>query len=208
MALTSARFMEPTLPTLPTNLHWHNLPSDWQIQPEHRLSITAGAQTDWFTNPAGGDLKDSAPAALFHPPDENFTLSAKVTVDFASTFDAGVLQVRESDSLWAKFCFEYSPQKQPMIVSVVTRGVSDDCNSQLIEGNEIYLRVTRKAEILAFHFSHDALFWHLVRYFTLGALNNLRVGFSSQSPTGLRCQSVFSGVRYQARILSDFRNGE
>jgi uncharacterized protein len=203
--------MELTLQTLPP-LHWHNSPLDWQIQPDHRLTILAGEQTDWFTDPGSDPLtgytKDNAPAALFHPPDENFTLSAKVTVDFASTFDAGVLQVRESDSLWAKFCFEYSPQEKPMIVSVVTRGVSDDCNSQPIAGNEIYLRVTRKAEILAFHYSQDGRFWHLVRYFTLGPLNHLRVGFSSQSPTGQRCQAVFSEVVYQVRFLNDFRNGE
>ena len=79
--------------------------------------------SDWFADPAGDAVKDDAPAALFIPPDQDFTLSARVAVDFASTFDAGVLQLRESDSLWAKLCFEYSPQGQPMIVSV-WQGVS------------------------------------------------------------------------------------
>jgi hypothetical protein len=33
------------------------------------------------------------------------------------------------DALWAKLCFELSPQHQPMIVSVVTWGTSGDCNA-------------------------------------------------------------------------------
>jgi len=34
--------------------------------------------------------------------------------------------------------------------------------------------------------------WHLVRYFSLGNLSTLRIGFSAQSPMGPRCAAVFS----------------
>jgi hypothetical protein len=51
------------------------------------------------------------------------------SVEFASVYDAGVLLVHASERQWAKLCFEYSPQQRPTLVTVVTRGTSDDCNS-------------------------------------------------------------------------------
>ena len=197
-----------TLPAIPGELQWKNHPLDWKVEPGPNLSILAGESTDLFIDPAGTLAKDNAPAALFVPPDEDFLLSARVTVEFASAFDAGVLQVRERDDLWAKLCFEYSPQGQPMIVSVVTRGVSDDCNSVPIQDQTVFLRVARNVQTFAFHYSLDGRYWHMVRYFTLGKLGALRVGLSSQSPTGQRCRAVFSEISYRAGALKDNRNGE
>jgi regulation of enolase protein 1 (concanavalin A-like superfamily) len=201
-----------TLPPLPGELQWENDPLEWKVQSESRLVITAGPRTDWFMAPAGDQPQnDNAPSALFVPPDEHFILSAKVKVDFASDFDAGGLQARERDDLWAKLCFEYSPQGQPMIVSVVTRGVSDDCNSTPVAGNEVYLRLaclSRNAGAFAFHYSLDGRYWYFVRHFALGKLSHLRAGLSSQSPTGEKCRALFSEIHYQARALKDLRNGE
>jgi regulation of enolase protein 1 (concanavalin A-like superfamily) len=197
-----------TLPGIPAELSWHNTPLDWKNEPADTLTIVAGENSDWFIDPAGTGSNDNAPSALFTPPDANFLLSAKVRVDFASTFDAGVLQVRAREDLWAKLCFEYSPQRQPTIVSVVTRGVSDDCNSVAIDGNTVYLRIARNGQTFAFHYSLDGRYWHLVRYFSLGKLDRLQVGFSSQSPTGKGCQSIFSEMRYRQGVLQDNRSGE
>jgi uncharacterized protein len=95
-----------------------------------------------------------------------------------------------------------------MIVSVVTRGVSDDCNSVEIDREEIYLRVARTPQTLAFHYSHDGRDWRFVRYFTLGKLSSVRFGFSAQSPKGGGCAVVFSEMRYSRASLNDNRNGE
>jgi uncharacterized protein len=200
------------LPALPAECEWHNPPLDWKMEGERGLSITAGGRTDWFVDPAGGEATDSAPAALFRPSpaDANYLLSARVAVTFAAAFDAGVLQVRAApdDTLWAKLCFEYSPQRQPMVVSVVTRGVSDDCNSAVIEAQDVYLRIARTPRTLAFHYSLDGRFWHFVRYFTLGETADLRVGVSAQSPTGQGCTATFSEITYRAGVLQDNRSGE
>lgn len=119
-----------TIPTIPETLHWRHQPLSHGIdQQSHALTITAGANTDWFYDPNCSNRNDNAPAALFTPPDTHFLLSAKVTVTFATPFDAGVLVLYEQDDVWAKLCFENSPQHKPMIVSVVTRGLSDDCNA-------------------------------------------------------------------------------
>jgi uncharacterized protein len=197
-----------TLPTIPGKFQWHIPPGEWSFEPTKGLYILAGAQTNWFSDPSGNYAKDNAPCALVTPPDANFLLSAKVSVAFASAFDAGVLQIREREDLWGKLCFEYSPQGRPMIVSVVTRGVSDDCNSVEIDGSEIYLRVARTPETWVFHYSHDGHLWQFVRYFTLGKGDAPRVGFSAQSPTGAKCAVVFSEIRYRPGSLKNNRSGE
>src|ERR1700730_10338195 len=40
-------------------------------------------------------------------------------------WDAGALMLWADDHHWAKLSFELSPEKHPMMVTVVTRGVSD-----------------------------------------------------------------------------------
>jgi uncharacterized protein len=197
-----------TLPTIPGEFQWHNPPVEWSYESSKGLYILAGAQTDWFSDPAGTSVKDNAPCALVSLPDDSFLLSAKVSVTFASAFDAGVLQIRKADDLGAKLCFEYSPQRRPMIVSVVTRATSDDCNSAEVDRSEIYLRVARTPQTLAFHYSHDGCVWQFVRYFALGKLKSLRAGFSAQSPTGTQCAVVFSEISYRRGNLRDNRSGE
>lgn len=197
-----------TLGALPGPLSWRNDPVEAATEADGRLVITAGSQTDWFIDPAGAAVKSDAPVAFFTPPDATFRLSARVTVGFASTYDAGVMLVHLRDDLWAKLCFEYSPQGEPMIVSVVTRGTSDDCNSVIIDGHSVYLRVYRQRDVLAFHYSLDGQAWRLVRYFTLGPLGRPQIGLSAQSPTGPGCRVVFGEIRYQPRVIGDLRSGE
>jgi regulation of enolase protein 1 (concanavalin A-like superfamily) len=196
------------LPGIPGDVSWKHQPLDWEMGSGGDLTITAGEGTNWFIDPGGNRTEDSAPAGLFVPPDANFLLSAKVAVEFASTFDAGALQLRSREDLWAKLCFEYSPQGEPMIVSVVTRGVSDDCNSVVIQGTEVYLRLAQTPRTTAFHYSRDGHYWRMVRYFSLGEITSLQVGFSSQSPTGKKCRAVFSEIRYVPGVLKDNRSGE
>ena len=197
-----------TRSSIPATMTWKNQPSEGTSAAEQQISITAGAESDWFISPAGEQVKNNAPIALFAPPDHAFCFQARVTVEFAATYDAGTLFVYAHDALWAKLCFEYSPQQQPMIVSVVTRGVSDDCNSVCVESNSVYLRVYRHGEALAFHYSLDGHYWHFVRHFSLGDLGQMRIGFSTQSPTGQGCKASFSEIRYTPGTLSDLRNGE
>ncbi len=197
-----------SLPSLPADLHWQNDPLDWKVDSESILTITAGEMTDWFIDPGGTVNNSNAPSALFTPPDADFMLSAKITVNLTYTYDAGVLRIHSQNDVWAKVCFEYSPQQQPMVVSVVTHGTSDDCNSVVIDGNSIYMRLARMGKAFAFHYSHDGQLWHMVRHFSLGDLNTVQIGFAAQSPRGEKCTAVFSEIQYQARRLQDIRSGE
>lgn len=187
-------------------LTWTNPSASQQIDGEV-LRITSPALTDLFTDPAGEVVKDNSPRAVFTPALE-FTLSAHVTVDFGATYDAGVLMFYVDNEHWAKLCFEYSPQGEPMIVSVVTNDVSDDCNSVPLARNDVYLRITRLGQAFAFHYSEDGTYWRMVRYFTLRQTADLRAGFSSQSPTGAGCHVIFDHIQYSPRAVKDVRSGE
>ena len=195
---------ENTLLPIPHPLHWKVEPVEWKITPGEELTITAGEKTDLFIDPHGNFNIENSPCLLFKP-DPAFILSAKVTVEHKYTYDAGVLILYENEHSWAKLCFELSPQGQAMIVSVVTRGVSDDCNSTAINGNTVYLRAIKKANTFAFYYSVDGATWGLVRYFTLNHPENVIIGFSSQSPTGPGCTACFAEIIYHAEELADIR---
>lgn len=192
---------------IPFKLFWDNKPVGFQYG-SARLRITAGEKTDLFRDPRGQAEVDNSPRILFEP-ESCFLLSSRVSVDFADTFDAGVLVVYGNRESWAKLCFEFSPQKQPTIVTVVNAGVSDDSNHVPVSGKHVYLRVAGLGDgVFAFHYSPDGKTWHLARYFALISESRFQVGFSSQSPTGRACTATFSEIRYQATMLEDVRSGE
>ena len=184
-----------SLDGVPGPLIWQHAPAQWKIDGGKTLSITGGKQTNWFADPFGGAQTDNSPRLLFKPA-EDFVLSAKVTTDFHTQWDAGVLAMVVNDSLWAKLCFEMTIEKHPAIVSVVTRGISDDNNSIAIHGNTVYLRIIKTGSAIFFSASEDGKQWSIIRTFTLGKNPDLRIGFSSQSPAGDRCTTTFSEIQY------------
>jgi uncharacterized protein len=137
-----------------------------------------------------------------------FQLGARVHVDFAETFDAGALLVRLHERAWAKLCLEYSPAHEPMVVSVVTRDVSDDCNSFVVPGGDAWLRVSRVSRnAYAFHASRDGERWELIRHFSLGDGADPEIGFVAQSPRGRGCTATFTELRFVPERLDDLRSG-
>src|SRR5262249_42245241 len=145
LALLCGRYMGTesiVLTPIPAPLRWDLPPAGWNIGADGALSIAAGPRTDMFVNPDGTDAVLNAPRLVFAA-EGDFMLSARVTVEFAATFDAGVLLLYANERSWGKLCFEYSPRRQPMIVSVVTQGYSDDANAYVVTGNQTFLRVSR-----------------------------------------------------------------
>jgi uncharacterized protein len=186
-------------------LTWLQKPALFDVAAD-TLSVTAPAKTDWFIDPNGKVSFDNAPALLFDVA-KDFMLSSKVMVDFKSTYDAGVLTVYHHPQSWAKLCFERSPQGSPMIVSVVTKGTSDDCNSVPMVENSTYLRMSKIGNVYAFHSSNNGDYWHMVRYFALEGAPS-KAGFLAQSPTGEGCKVTFSEIEFSYQTLKDIRSGE
>jgi regulation of enolase protein 1 (concanavalin A-like superfamily) len=195
------------IPGLPAPLHWQNEPLDWRVTAEGTLQITAGPKTDWFLDPQGAVEAANAPALLFAS-DGPAMLHAYVRVAHAATYDAGVLVVYQGPRSWAKLCLEQSPQGEPMIVSVVTKGFSDDSNAYLVPSGVAYLRVARLERAFAFHASRDGSCWNMIRYFVLDPAAPVELGFLSQSPTGERCTATFVQIHYAPHLLADIRSGE
>ena len=114
----------------------------WTID-EATATVTgkAAAHSDIFIDPRAGTQLNAqsilnAATLLGVPPDGDFQFSARITVEFASTYDAGVLLLWIDDDHWGKLCFENSPAGAPMIVSVITRGVSDDADAFVVEAGQ------------------------------------------------------------------------
>ena len=184
------------------------------------VTVSAQPHTDIFIDPADGapgagentavnaESMLNAATLLGAPPQGDFQLSARVTVAFASTFDAGVLLLWRDERRWGKLCFEYSPAGEPMVVSVVCRGVSDDANAFVLRGRSVWLRVSRVDRVYAYHASLDGETWQLVRVFILDdETSRDAIGFEGQSPTGEGCRVTFDEIRFRTRRLTDLRDG-
>jgi uncharacterized protein len=172
------------------------------------LVLASGAKSDLFIDPAGEEgARPDAGRLTGLPGDLDFTFAARVSVRFASVFDAGVLLLYLSERRWAKLCYELSPQRRPTAVTVVTRGTSDDSNSFETPGGPLWLRITRSGRAWAFHASTDGAWWRLLRYFTLGEASGARVGFLAQSPVGPGCTAVFDDIAYKQGASADLRDG-
>jgi regulation of enolase protein 1 (concanavalin A-like superfamily) len=178
-----------------------------------KVTASAAPHSDIFIDP-GADAQLNAESMLNAAtllgvaPDGDFQFSARVTVGFASTYDAGVLLLWINDRHWGKLCFEFSPAGEPMIVSVVTRGVSDDANAFVVDGRMVWLRVSRIDHAFAYHASLDGETWRMIRFFAIdGTSTSGTIGFEAQSPTGDGCIVTFDDIRFTRDRLGDLRGG-
>ncbi|WP_030157806.1 DUF1349 domain-containing protein [Glycomyces sp. NRRL B-16210] len=201
--------MTVNLSSLPFALDWDGgvEPPVWSAA-ENGLEATAAPRTDWY---AYAGLPAHAPSdavkLLGTPPDGDWRFSARFKVGFKSTYDAGALLLVIDDDHWAKFAFEYSPEGTGMIVSVVTRGVSDDANGWTVEGEHVWLRASRIGPAFALHASDDGERWEFVRCFGFGVEGPVRAGLSVQSPIGEGCEAVIDEVAFTTETLRDLRDG-
>jgi regulation of enolase protein 1 (concanavalin A-like superfamily) len=191
---------------LPMAFEWQVAPADWTVGLDGTLHIVAGPRTDLFLDPAGGTAQLGAPR-LMAPVDGDFQLSAYVKADLRATFDAGALVLHADEHTWVKLALERSPQGEAMVVSVVTRGLSDDANGRVVTSKGIWLRISRIGAACALHASDDGVRWELVRHFAFPAADGLTAGFLAQSPTGEGCKAVFDGLLFVAEPLADLRAG-
>jgi regulation of enolase protein 1 (concanavalin A-like superfamily) len=182
------------------------------------VTVTAQPRTDIFIDPGSGaagagaalnaESMLNAATLLGDVPEGDFQLSARVTVGFASAFDAGVLLLWLSERYWGKLCFEFSPAGEPMVVSVVCRGVCDDANAFVVPGRSVWLRVSRIDRVYAYHASLDGKTWRMIRVFNLDdETSRDRIGFEGQSPTGDGCSVTFDEIRFRPERLADLRDG-
>ena len=195
-----------TVAPLPDPLVWDVAPASWSLDEGPLLTIAAPAGTDLFNDPAGDASTDAAPR-LLGPVAGDFQLSAHVRCTFAGAFDAGALLLWAGEAQWAKLAFEVSPQGEPMVVSVVTDGRSDDANAFVVPGDSVWLRISRIGAACALHARLGGEPWRFVRHFPLPARDGLRAGFLAQAPMGDGATARFGEIGFLAERLADLRSG-
>jgi regulation of enolase protein 1 (concanavalin A-like superfamily) len=192
---------------IPGALTWHNAAKASHIHGAKILTISSGPKTDWFVDPFDGTVARNAPILSFAP-GPTYVFHTKVQVQFASKWDAGALMVWADDHHWAKLSYELSPDKQPTLVTVVTRGPSDDSNSVSVGGDTVYLQIARTGSTYVFYYGTDGETWHILRTFSLETKSSASLGFESQSPDGTGSTAVFSEMSYSPRKISNIYTGK
>lgn len=191
--------------TIPHALKIYNDPLKFETKGDSIITITANANTNLFNSPQGNWNRQNAPMILFHP-DSNFILSAKVKANLKEVYDVAALVVYHDNDFWAKLCFENSADKEAMIVSVVTKKYSDDCNSAKLANNYVYLAIAKKGKEYSFHYSKDNLKWKLIRHFRIELSdNNTLIGFAVHCYAGKMFSADFSDIYYSNNTLGNMR---
>lgn len=93
------------------------------------------------------------------------------------------------------------------IVSVVTRGLSDDSSGPISVEDSIWLRLTRLGDTYDSHDSTEGSRWQLRCLFTLGPSANHRVGLCTQSPIGSGFTAQILSLSISSATVTDVRSG-
>lgn len=191
---------------IPYPLFLENTPKYYSIHKD-TLEITAGEKTDMFRDPNVTYNTDNAPKLMFFP-DESFVLTACVEHAFANKWDGGALVLWQDSLNWIKFCFEKDYTGTRRVVSVVTKNISDDCNSVSISDNKVFYKLAKAGNVITLYYSSDGKSWFLIRHLQFDARTRLQVGFLAQSPTGKSCSVRFTKITYTAKKIADPYLGE
>ena len=195
-----------SLPPLPGKGFRENTPLHFQVT-AGQLRIEAGEKTDMFRDPNVTYNTDNAPKLLFSA-DSNFVLTAAIHHDFASKWDGGAIVLKTDSLNWIKFCFEKDYTGRHRVVSVVTKGISDDCNSAALTANTVFYKVAKAGNVITLYYSSDGHSWFLIRHLQFDSPAPLKIGFLAQSPTGKHCTALFSDIHYSTRKIRDPYLGE
>lgn len=186
----------PHFAGLPAQAQWQNEAPGWSAT-DRSLTLAAPQKTDWFEWPGGDYHADSAPRLLFKA-DGDFSFSTRVEVTAHKTYDAGCLALYGTPTLWSKLCLEAQAGGGLSVISVVTRGLSDDVTSFPVSGTSTYLKLAKDHKVLFLYASKDGKAWQIIRKFSLDAPDGFSVGFSAQSPDGAGATARFTDFRYGA----------
>lgn len=180
-----------------------------------KYTVYAPALTDFFFNNEAQSSGGVTPLSLCNAPfyyteiSGDFVLKVQVSLDFVSTYDSASLMVMSDMRNWAKSCFELTDFGTHAVVSVVARdGETDDANGVTIDEDRIWLRVTRKGNVFAFHYSVDGQQFYMSRVFSMAADERLKVGFLAQAPTGDGGERHYEHLSIEQVTVSNIRSGE
>ena len=105
----------------------------------------------------------SAPL-LYRTVEGDFIAKALVQPDLSFQWNAVAFMVHIDSSNWIKFAFENSDATGSSIVTVVTKGTSDDANGVILnEQAQVWLAIAKKGNIYSMHWSKDGKDYKMAR---------------------------------------------
>jgi regulation of enolase protein 1 (concanavalin A-like superfamily) len=145
---------------------------------------------------------------LFKNVSGDFVATTLAKPDFSDMWNASALMVHIDSINWIKFAFENSDATGKSIVSVVTKGISDDSNGVILnDQNSIWLRIIRKADIYALHWSKDGKDFKMARLSTLPKSDSVKIGMEAQCPIGKPAMHEFLFFSIEERTVENLRTG-
>jgi hypothetical protein len=189
-----------------STLTWDPAPLGWEALPGGGIRVRVPAGADYFQDPAGVHIHDSAPF-LWLPFSGDFVARAHVRPDFRSTYDSGVLMVRADALHWAKLCYERTDFGTTAAVSVVTDGTSDDANGVDLNVPDLWLQMCRSGNTFGLHYALDGQSWKMVRVFRLDLPAEVRLGVAVQCPAGPGTTVDLLHFSVEARTVANLRAG-
>src|SRR4030095_1364059 len=192
--------------SIPYGMFWENKAEQFSVK-NNEMIIVAGEKTDMFRDPNVTYNTDNAPKLLFRP-DQDFVLITSIEHSFSSKWDGGAIVLKQDSLNWIKFCFEKDYTGARRVVSVVTKNISDDCNSVELKTNKVYYKLAKAGNVITLYYSSDRKKWFLIRHLQFESDKDLTLGFLAQSPTGKKCEVKFSDITYKAKKINDPYLGE
>ena len=186
---------------------WMNPPENFGSH-DGAIQITADRSSDFFNNPETLERTATAPF-LYRDVEGDFVATALVRPDFRAMWNAAALMVHMDSAHWIKFAFENSDATGRSIVSVVTQGTSDDANGAVVHEKEmVWLRMIRKGEVYAMHWSDNGVDFNMARLARLPGKGPVKVGMEAQSPVGDAVVHEFRYFSLEQHTVEDLRKGE
>lgn len=180
-----------------------NKPAGFECH-DNVIIMKAGSGTNLF-NDMCSDYRSADFPFYYVLQKGDFVIRCRISPEFKACYDLGSIIVYDNQSKWIKFAFENSDSGHPAMVSVVTDGVSDDCNGEKIYEDGIWMQIIRRGSNFSLHYSKDKTVWTLVRIFHLDMNAEVKLGISAQSPTGDSCTVRFEGLEITENTYSNIR---
>ena len=189
------------------DLQWLNQPADFNLD-QGKLTIAAPKGSDFFINPEDLSATNSAPV-LYQVISGDFVASTSVSPDLSSVWNAAGLMLIIDDSNWIKLVFEVSDATGPSIVSVTTRGISDDANGvRLTSHAKIWLKLVRKGNNFAMLWSENGKSYKMARLSAMPPTERVKIGLEAQCPVGEKALHKFHHFSIESKSVKDLRKGE
>lgn len=178
-------------------MEWYNEPAKWSANGE-AITMSAEKDTDFWRVTRHDFIKDDA-HFYYETVSGDFTVTVKITGNYAVLYDQAGLMVRESETVWMKCGIEYMEGVQ-YASAVITREFSDWSIVPLTDSPaSIWIRVQRTGETIEVFFSRDGEDFTMMRQGYLTTTATLQVGMMCAAPKGDGFEVTFEGFTLDAR---------